>query len=174
MCTEAGRRSDGGQKVDGVPGSDAEQSRYVVRLFTQGMRSDLVALLWFTLADIVEPKQDGAAAWGLLTAGFQPKPSYDAKRTVTRELAGLRYQGAAQVKGKMEGYVFGGDGRQTTVLWMTAGAGQFAVRAGQATVVALDGSATVVRDGASGDADKRADGAITLAVTQDPIFVRVP
>ena len=174
MCTEAGRRSDGGQKVDGAPGSDVEQSRYVVRLFTQGMRSDLVALLWFTLADIVEPKQDGAAAWGLLTAGLQPKPSYDAYRTVTRELAGLRYQGAAQVKGKMEGYVFGGDGRQTTVLWMTAGAGQFAVRAGQATVVALDGSATIVRDGASGDADKRADGAITLAVTQDPIFVRVP
>lgn len=174
MCSEAGRRSDSGQKVDGVPGSDVEQSRYVARLFTQSMSADLVALLWFTLTDIVEPKQSGAAAWGLLTDSFQPKPSYRAYSTLTRTLAGLRYSGKAAVKGQMEGYLFEGDGRQTTVLWMKTGTGQIAIRAGQATIVALDGSETTVHDGGSGDLDRRADGAITLAVTLDPIIVRVP
>ncbi len=172
MCSEAGRRSDPGQVIDRVAGSDDEQSRYVVRLFTQGMSAGLLNVLWFTLADIVEPKQSGAAAWGLLTQSLQPKPSYVAYSTLTRELSGLRYKGLASFKGEIEGYVFSADNRETTVLWAKSGSIPVTFRGGQVTVINLQGEETTVLDGGNGDTDRRADGSVTIAATQNPVFVR--
>jgi hypothetical protein len=174
MCSEAGRRSDRGQVIDGVPGSDDEQSRRLVQLFTQGMHAGLVNVLWFTLADIVEPKQGGTAAWGLLTQELRPKASYTAYSTLNKELSGLLYQGQAEVADEqaLEGYVFAAAGRETTVIWARSASVRTGFKAGQVTVVDMRGRTTTVSDGGNGDADRRADGSVTITVTQNPVFVR--
>ena len=171
MCSEAGRRSDPGQVIDRLPGSDEEQSRYVVRIFAQAMSSRLINVLWFTLADIVEPKQSGAAAWGLLTQDLQPKPSYTAYRTLSQQLTGMHYKGTTTFKGA-EGYVFTGSKGETTVLWATSGSVTAGFKGSQVTVVNLYGAETIVSDGSSGDADRKADGTVTLTVAANPMFVR--
>jgi len=174
MCTESGRRSDAGQKVDGVAGNDDEQSAYVVRLYAQAAHLELVNALWFNLTDIVESKQDGAAGWGLLSQALKPKPSYAAYATLHRELADMLYQGQTETpdEAALEGYDFAAPGRTTTVLWARSGAHTVSLRAAAVTIVSLEGKETAVRDGGSGDADGKADGVVTIRVTSKPVYVR--
>lgn len=47
LSTEAGRPSGPSKVYFGVPGSDTEQSRYVVYIFAQGLRAGLRAVTWY-------------------------------------------------------------------------------------------------------------------------------
>lgn len=174
MCTESGRRSDAAQKVDGLPGSDDEQSAYVVKLFAQAAHLELVNVLWFNLTDIVESKQGGAAGWGLLSETLKPKPSYAVYAALHRELTGMLYQGQTDVADEtaVEGYDYAAAGRRTTLLWSRAGVHAARFHTAQATVVSLSGRETVVRDGGGGDADGKVDGVVTITVTTQPVYVR--
>ena len=172
VCTEAGRRSDPGQVIDKMPGSNQEQSRYVVRLFVQGMAAHLGSIMWFTMADMVEPKQGGAVAWGLVRDNLEIKPSYTAYAVLTKELAGSISKGKIKTPPGVSGYVFIRDGQETTVLWAAGGDVPVTLTGRQFTRVDLWGQESVATDGAEGDSDQRLNGSVRVMATADPIYLR--
>lgn len=172
MCGETGRRSDAKQVISDLPGSDEEQSRYVVRLYTQALSSGLSSVMWFTLADVSEGGQAGSSAWGLLTQDGKPKRSYATFKTMIGQLGGLRYQGIGQLGAGIEAYRFAGSNSETTVLWSTAAPAKAAFTARALTVVDMAGKESTIADGGPQDTDKKADGTVTIVITLDPLYVR--
>ena len=80
------------------------QSRAVVTLFAQAMRFGLRAMTWFSLSDVVEGQE--AYLWGLLNAGLQPKPSYNAYKTLTQQLGTASFTTKLASAPGAEVYVF--------------------------------------------------------------------
>ncbi len=67
-------------------GSDEVQSRYVVQVFVRSMTADLVSpVIWFMLID---DSDSDPRNWGLLNPDLNPKPSYYAYQTLTRNCLG--------------------------------------------------------------------------------------
>lgn len=170
ICTETGRRSDPGQVIDGQPGSDEEQSRYVVRLFVQGLAANLQGLVWFSLSDI----NDGSlTAWGLLDSNRQPKPSYDAFRVLISQLGEATYlQPLAALPEGGEGYVFAlpGGGRRSVVWSRDALSKLFAFPVTWLHTTDKWGQERVYRDGQPGDEDGVANGALLIRVGGSPVY----
>jgi hypothetical protein len=174
ICTEASRRSDPGQIVDGVPGSDEEQSRAVVRTFVQSSAAGLQALTWFSFADVSTPGQGGWAGWGLVSVpSFEPKPSYNAYKTLTRQLATATYVAPLALNAAAEGYLYSVPGTgDRSVIWSKSTATVNVSFLGSTLHVSNKyGVAKTYTDGQTGDQDGFANGAIVLAIGPSPIYI---
>lgn len=169
MISEIGRRSDAAQVIDGVAGSDDEQSRSLVRLLSESAAAGIDTALWFTLADIVEQRQGGAQGWGLLR-GSDPKPSFQSFSVLAGLLAGKPFAAQAKLGSAVEGYVFGSGDAAVTVAWPKGATAMVRVRAKQVQVTDIHGNETTVNDGGAGDGDNSANGQIALTL-RAPVYL---
>lgn len=168
LSTEAGRPSAAFKNYFEVPGSNEEQSRYVVRLYAQVMRAGLKAVTWFSYADF------DSALWGLLQSNLQPKPSYNAFKTLTQQLGTASFSTKLLSVPGAEVYVFNLPGiGSRSVIWASNTASYVDVTFPATVVYTWDkwGTATVYRDGQSGDLIPGIDGQVKLRISGSPIYV---
>lgn len=164
-CTEIGLHSD-----PGLGGSDELQSRYVVQAFVRSMAADLRIVNWFALRDIT----DGFPyLYGLLDATYNPKPAYDAFKTLTAQLNGARYERplTASESGTtaIEGYVFAQGARWVYVVWTNDDASHtLEIAAPQVERVDKYGVTDILSDLADG----MPDDVIAIEVGPSPLFLR--
>ena|GEM_PF-1269967 len=173
VCTEAGRRSDPGQIIDGIPGSDEEQSRYVVRLFVQGVVAGLNNVIWFNLGDVHQPEQGGWMGWGLLDGNNRPKPSFNALRVLTAQLADATFSEVRAAGNDVEGYLFRrADGSDRMVIW-TKGTVTRTLSFAGSRLHTTDkwGVERTYYDGQAGDEDGIVNGTIVIRIDGSPVYV---
>jgi hypothetical protein len=153
------------------PGSLAQQARYVIQGYARGLAAGVDNITWFAL---VSPSYDSHDQGLLFQDDWSPKPGYHAYQTMTRELADHTYAYTLEVPG-VEGYVFRNTAQQAkTVAWnrypeepaLLNFAGTSRLR-----VVDRGGSVTFVEDGGADDLDGVVNGAVSLRMTADPVFV---
>jgi len=173
FCTEIGW--SGGEAV-GWGGEEA-QARYAVQGFVRGLSADLSMLIWFKAHD----KQMEVEQPGLLDVGLNPKPSYYAFKTTTRQLAGVddvRALTEAELgSSQIEGYRFQNiSGRRVDVVWTIDDSRfdpdddpvvDFSVNARTLNVIDKLGNEQAVYDATDG----QADGKILLQLGGSPLFL---
>ena len=144
-------------------------------MYAQAMRFGLRAVTWFSLSDIVEGQE--TYLWGLLNAGLQPKPSYDAYKTLTRQLGAASFSTKLASAPGAEVYVFNVPGVGVrSVVWASAiPYARYAVDVDfvGSTVYTVDkfGVPTVYHDGQAGDRDGSTNGAVRISISRSPIYV---
>jgi len=169
LSTEAGRPSGPTKVYFGVPGSDEEQSRYVVYIFVQGLRAGLRALTWYEFWEY-----DTVAMWGLLNRVSQPKPAYTAFQTLTRQLGQATFSTKVTAVVGVEHYQFTlPGGAYRSVLWSSARTTTVNVTFSTSVLNTVDkwGTPKVYYDGEAGDLDNSRNGQIMIGVTGSPIYV---
>lgn len=141
------------------------QARYVIAGHARALAAGAENITWYALVT-----QDGFEQ-GLLFQDWQPKPSFDAYKTLTSELTGYRYKQTLQGAG-LEGYIFtNGCGSDKTVIW---GSVTHAFSpASVLRVVDRRGDETQIEDGGQGDIDGIKNGVIQLWLSADPVFVEI-
>jgi len=197
IVSELGRRSDAGQPMlqqgclgGNVPGSDEQQSRYVVQGNVRAMAAGVEAAIWFKLVD--EP--DGRE-YGLLDVHMSPKPAYWAYKTTADELEGyhfVRQLSSSETGGfsDVEGYLFeNGDGNRKWVLWTPTRVSGEAVRQVSFPVAKIrvvpkqkydaahpdteiPGVVQIIQDGDVRDLDGVVNGQVAINITASPVFVQ--
>ncbi len=151
------------------------QSQNVVKLFTRGLANHLTHMVWWTFQDFPDSAPPPSNLWkyGLIDQNQNPKPSYAAYQTITRQLSGAAFSQALQVQGG-EGYLFTRDNQSKVVVWSASDSPITIAFAGKTLhVTDMYGAERVVNDGSAEDNDQT-DGRITLAVTKSPIYVEAP
>jgi hypothetical protein len=155
ICTETGRRSDTGQVIDGIPGSDAEQSKYLVKTYIRAMAGGLKSVLWFTFAD------QGTSAWGLLDGNYVPKASYKAYQVLGEQVEGALFNSELPLAGGQEGYAFDlPDGENLWVVW---GSGNITIPSTAAQRIGRLGAASILTSD---------QGTIIAAINDSPLYFR--
>ncbi|MBN1888384.1 MAG: hypothetical protein JW850_10350 [Thermoflexales bacterium] len=157
-----------------LPDSLARQARYVIQGHVRGLAAGAENITWYALTTPNDYHQQG-----LLFTDWSPKPSFYAYQALTAELAGYEY---ARERGvwaydsstlgfsySVEAYVFANAaGHEKTVAW---GSGQLDFSSAQVRVVDRWGNVSFVADGGAGDVDGAQNGAVTLQLSADPVFV---
>lgn len=164
----------------GLHGQTAEQqASRLVQFYLRGISVGVQTLFWFQVFDLPADVSEGDEV-GLFSSRENvrnldnPRPSYYAYWTLAHELDRADYLRALDWPG-VEGYVFRRAGRETSVLWSTAGTpvqAQFALTC--VRLVTRQGLSTVVPDGnaGAGDLDGVVNGLVTLAIPYDtPVYV---
>lgn len=105
--------------------SEERQAQRVVQMFTRGLSKDILFFSWYKVFDRAEAGSPEDLypdrTSGLLDVNKDPKPSYYAYQTMTRELSGARYLRELETT-NVEGYVFRmPSGYEKTVLWAKEG-----------------------------------------------------
>jgi len=153
------------------PGTLDQQARYVIQGYARGLAAGVKNITWYAL---VSPPGDPFAQGLLYETDWSPKPAYFAYQTLAAELKDHSYVRMLAAPG-VEGYIFrGSDGREKTVAWAwdaAAPAPLTLAPAGRVRVVSRDRTVTVVEDGGPGDLDGLQNGAVTLAMTAEPVFL---
>jgi hypothetical protein len=159
-----------------------QQARYVVQGHVRGLAAGAKTIIWFAL---ISPPYDYHDQGLLYQEDWSPKPAYHAYQILTSELAGYTYHTTLDVP-DAEVYVFRApDGRAKTVAWADVQPNSderipvtFATRRGDIRVgpsrlriINREGQVTYVQDGGVGDADGRRNGAVTLQLGIEPVFV---
>lgn len=186
ICTEAGDWSS--PDWSWRTASHESQSRYVVQLYTRSMATHLNTAIWYQLIDCRDdcPWEEKR---GLFDADRNPKPSYNAYRTLTTRLAGASYERTLTAgelnSDKAEGYllVVPGALERVYVVWTTQEDTRATLRIPASEAVVYDkydpSIATVppvtpfypytVRDGDDGSAD----GRVSISYGPSPLYVEV-
>ncbi len=161
MVTEAGFRADSGSVIDGIPGSEAGQASYLVKLYMRALAANVGPVLWFTFQDDYIPAEGGWPAWGLLTSGSQPRQAYTAYRVLSRQIEGATNPQILRLASGQEGYrLILPSGVSLDVAW---GAGVYAVSAPSAIVTSIYGTATTVQ---------AVGGRVSVALSDAPQYVQ--
>ena len=154
------------------PESLIQQARYVIQGHARGLAAGAANITWFVL---VSPPYDPHQQGLLYEHDWSPKPAYHAYQALTSELMTYRYERTLEAAG-VEGYVFRDrQGQQKTVAWWSEEwppSGSLRVSpASSLRVVDRIGAVSYVNDGGPRDMDGILNGAVMLAITQDPVFV---
>jgi hypothetical protein len=155
ICTETGRRSDAGQVIDEIPGSDAEQSKYLVKTYIRAMAGGLQSVLWFSFADFE------TGAWGLLDVNHAPKPSYTVYKVLSEQMEGATFQSVPPLATGQEGYAFLLPNGEK--LWVVWGSGNITIPSMVAQRINRNGVATTLTG---------AQGAIVVTLGDSPLYFR--
>jgi hypothetical protein len=101
-----------------------------------------------------------------------PKQSYYAYQTLTRELGQAAYLREFQAA-NVEGYVFQmPGGSEKTVLWATTTSSSASFAGACIDTVHVLGYSQTINDGGTGDADGRVNGQVLLQLSRDtPVYV---
>ena len=146
----------------GDEASLAQQARYVIQGYVRGLAAGIENITWYALTTPADSYEQA-----LLYDDLSPKPAYFAYQTMAAELEGYAYARTRRANDNKEAYVFATPcGREKTVAW---GSGTLIFPAGEVRVVDREGGETVVADGDDG----AVDGVVTLALSEDPVFVEV-
>jgi hypothetical protein len=142
------------------------QARYILQGHTRALAAGAVNITWYALTTPNDPYE-----YQLLYNDWSPKPSFYSYQTLNAELLGHTYVRMLNVPGG-EAYVFVGPaGREKTAAW---GTGQVAFApASRLRVVDRMGNETFIQDGGTGDADGAQNGAVALALSDEPVFAEV-
>jgi hypothetical protein len=142
----------------------ARQARYVIKGYARGLAAGVENITWYAL---VTPND--SYEQGLLHDDFTPKPAFDAYSTMTTELKGYTFSETLDVPGG-EGYLLRNPcGREKTVAW---GSGTLSFTpAVRLRVVDREGNVNIIQDGGAGDMDGIANGAVSLGLSAEPVFV---
>jgi len=178
MCTELGEPYEGEPQVPLY--SHELSARYVVQGFTHllaSQRWDVGPILvgtWFTMKYF----EDGPRRFGLLSPDLQPLDEYWAYQAVSRELENARYLGALDRAG-IEGYRFDTPSGETFVVWATDEPVDVSFTGARVRVVRksfVDGQwrwpSRELVDGGPEDQDGSVNGAVTIEVDANPVFVQ--
>jgi hypothetical protein len=131
------------------PANETAQAQAVVQTYVRGLSVGIVQISWFLVFDDIAPNTGLFRGTNL----SDPKPSYFAYQTMTRELDGARYVRDLSVGGA-EGYVFRmRNGAEKTVVWGNPADAQMPFAGSCLRVVDLPGSVTQISDGGIGDLD---------------------
>jgi hypothetical protein len=162
ICTEAGWHSDDESTPE-------IQSRYVVKLFTQSLASNLGAMTWWTWIDPGSPY----GANGLLTQSLQRKPSFSTYRVAAEKLAHAPFQrilsSSELGSSNLEGYRFTSSSqRPLYILWSRDEVTRaVALPLSRAQITNLYGEIVgIVNDGDDG----QTDGYIQVSVGANPLY----
>lgn len=143
MVTEAGFRADSGSIIDGIPGSEAGQASYLVKMYMRALAANVGPVLWFTLQDDYMPAEGGWPAWGLLTSGSQPRQAYTAYKVLSRQIEGATNPQILRLASGQEGYrLMLPSSASLDVVW---GVDVYVVPAPSAIVMNIYGSAKIVQ-----------------------------
>jgi hypothetical protein len=175
MITETGDYNNGDPLL---AGSDENQVRNVVKLYTQSLAAGIQATIWFLLYDLDD---DYALPSGLLTNGDPPtvKPAYVVYQNAAKALSTVQFERSltpAETKvDNMEAYRFREAPNQHMlyVAWLdpidASGQAPLRLSAPQATVRDLFGQAHVVNDRDDG----KQDGRVTIQISGRPVYIEV-
>ena len=167
MVTEIGHPSEG-PAGDGQDYSDEASSRYVVQAYARGVAANLHSMVWFEMVDSsVEPRK-----YGLLKTDHTAKPAYLAYKTMTEQLFdGLPYLRDDSTT-ELEAYVFDAGDREKYVSWSAGAVTQtLSISADAVWIVDKFGNRRSIGDGSTEDRDGVRNGAVTLNVGPDPVYV---
>ncbi len=155
ICTETGRRSDAGQVIDGIPGSDGEQTKYLVKTYVRAMAGGLKSVLWFTLANF------DAAGWGLLDGNYAPKASYTAYQVLSEQIEGAHFNSVLPLASGQEGYAFLLPSGEN--LWVVWGSGNITIPSTLAQRINKMGVASTLTND---------QGTLIAALSDSPLYFR--
>ncbi len=128
--------------------NETAQAQAVAQTYVRGLSVGIVQISWYLVFD-------GTTNTGLFrgTNLSDPKPSYFAYQTLTRELGGARYVRDVSISGA-EGYVFRMlNGREKTVVWGNPAGAQVPFAGSCLRVADLLGNVAQISDGGAGDLD---------------------
>jgi len=172
VCTESGLTSspDPRFQAPGWPvGSEEVQSRFLVRMYAEGLGAGVRSITWFRLRD----PATGPRPWevfrmtGLLRDDASPKPAFTAYQTLVREVADRpflrRLDAAALGTADATGYAFGGAAGEVWVVWSRTDSPAVVAPGGAAGARAYDmlGAAVPLKGGA-------------LPVGPNPVYLEIP
>ncbi len=174
-----------------------KQARHLVHVYVRGSAGGLRVIIWYELVD----RPGESLQYGLFDAGWNPRPAYTALQVLTQQLVATtgvpavfeEQLGSGQTGSQyIQAYRFRmPDGTRKLILWtdqgckikqtgcevtanMAIGAAQLGgTWTGRLRVVNEYGGVTVVEDGGAGDLDGAVNGAVTLQITQAPVYVGV-
>jgi len=162
--TEAGWHSD---DYSIWPSSQTVQARYVIKLFTQAMSSDLIGLTWWTWTD----PPAGYGPYGLLDTDLQPKLSYYAYQDAAERLGKATFVASVNLgDAVVQAYRFvSPESRPLYVLWSDDETWRpVSLPFDQGQIIDMYG--TVLATVYDSD-DGHTDGAITVSAGADPRYV---
>lgn len=170
IVTELSRNSRGGSSTE------TTQAQNVLKLYSQGIASNLAQMHWFMVFDDTNQPANllDNYTYGLFTGRNinLPKPSYTAYLVAAREFDGARFSRELGVAGT-EGYVFIDGPELVTVVWATGSNVDVNFSQTCARVINRLDQVSQVSDGGAGDRDGSANGRVRLQVTtNEPIIVR--
>jgi hypothetical protein len=158
------------------PSSERGQADWLLRNYVDGLAMGIEVMAWYKPFDdaVACSPQDAYPdkTTGLLDVNRTPKPSYQAYKTMTRELEMAHYEGPFQADG-VTGYTFVlPTGKRQTVLWSNAGTTPVTFQHSRLRVVTVVGQETVIQDNKAGDLDSAA-GRIKIEVYEgQPVYVQ--
>ncbi len=161
ICTEAGTAS---RNTEGLADATELQAGYVVKLFTQAKAARLDFMIWWTWFDPGEIYGD----FGLLTAGGQPKLSYQTYKVAGNKLGVATFQRSLSavelgISG-VEGYLFSTPA-PLYVLWSTDWTTRVAtLSVGRVRVLNMLGE--VIAETGTG-------GSARVSVGREPVYVEI-
>lgn len=172
VVPEMGYWSDSVPVAPELSSDERRQACRLVQMFVRGWAEGVPLLAWFAVFD----HGPGTEAHGLFRDHdlSQPKPAYEAYRTLARELFQADFVGPLEGPG-VEGYRFRTpEGREKAVLWSTDGQWHpFTFPYTCIRVVDFDGDVfTPIQDGdGNWDGDGQRNGVIQLWISSDPLYV---
>ncbi len=170
IVTELSRNSRGSSATE------TTQAQHVLKLYAQGIASNLAQLHWFMVFDDTSQPANllDNYTYGLFrgTDINVPKPSYTAYLVAARELDGARFSRELGVSGS-EGYVFIDGPENVTVVWATSSNVNVDFTQSCARVITRLDQVSQISDGTAGDRDGAANGRVRIQVTpNEPVIVR--
>lgn len=164
VVTESGWHSE---NYSNFPSSPTLQARYVIELFTQAKRSNIMALTWWTWID----PGGGYGPNGLLDGGLQPKIAFEAFRDAAGRIGRATLEAQVNVgSNAVQAYRLRSPaGRVFYVMWADDDAPHWVnLPLGQGDVIDMYGNPmSTIQDGNDG----KRDGWITVWVDANPIYV---
>jgi len=114
--TEMGRNTSSAAEGEGI--SLTAQAAYSAKMHVMAAATGIEKLFQYELYAPPATPENKEYYYGILHSDFSPKPAYNALRTMTAKLAGLRYEGSVLAEDSCaRGYLFGNDERNVLVLW---------------------------------------------------------
>ncbi len=159
--TEVGLGSD-------VPNGDELQSRYVVKAFCRALAANVKIVNWFQIKDWPPYFYNG-----LLDGNYNPKPSYTVYKTMTTQLADVKFIRALNTtelnSTQAEGYTYQKrSGELTYVVWTNDDSvAQIKLSAKTVTKISKLGTSTALTDSSDGVVD----GYVTITYTGSPVYL---
>jgi Glycosyl hydrolase catalytic core len=152
---------------DHSPWGRRRSASYLVRTATVLLSENVERMYWYLMRDYLDFETMGLVRDVDSPFGrYTPAPAYVAYANVIRQLAGARYVRREPTDPRTHVYVFERGGEEIRVSWSTAPSSRVDFEAGSPlTVVDIVGDERTVPP---------ADGAVSLMLTEDPVYLKGP
>ena len=166
ICTETCMHSN-----ESHGGSDELQSRYVVQVFARSKEADLDMTNWWWLLD----DRINVVKCGFFDLQGEPKPAYDAYRTLSRQMSSTQYvrsidpgeTGSDEIEAY--GFVTPDGSSPIIVAWTNdESTHQVSLETDQLVMVDKYGDGTTIKDGDDG----AVDGHVLVSLGPSPVYLR--